>query len=102
MLHTSSESSGQLLRLMFAPGAVFGVGVIIYCISRNQLEPNEQVTINFLIFMKTCVQKAEEASDRSLQTKNQVLDLLPFLTAAESDLVFELALRSAHYFLHNL
>ena len=40
MLHISAESSGQLLRLMFTPGAVFGVGAIIYSISRNQLNPS--------------------------------------------------------------
>lgn len=40
MLHISAGNSGQLLRLMLTPGSVFGVGAIIYCISRNQLEPN--------------------------------------------------------------
>ena len=52
--------------------------------------------------MKTCAQKAEEASDRSAHYKDQSLELPPFLTAAESDLLFELALCSAHYFLHHL
>ena len=46
---------------MLTPGAVFGMGAIVSCIYRNQIEPNEEVTINFLIFLKTCVHKVDDA-----------------------------------------